>query len=797
MKKIIRNDYLRIFLIAFLVFAVSIIPGIITNGGIWLYYGDFNVQQIPFYIHAHDAVRSGNIFYDWGVDLGGSLAGCFSFYLLGSPFFWLTLPFDSACVPYLMPWLAVLKYAIMATTAFAYAKRHLNTYTGAFVAAFLYAFSGFQGAVLVYNHFHDVFAFFPLYLLVFEKAMEERKRLAFILMTSFMAIINYYFFVGEVVFLVIYYVARYALGDGSVRDKIRLFFRALYCGVTGVFLACIYLIPAVYYTLHSSRVSDTLLGYNLLSYSEPMAILAIIKNTVMLSDLSGLNSMYNLSFGRVSGVAAYIPLFSVSFVIAFFLINKGKKTWEKTLLGICIVFACVPFLNAIFSAMNNEYYARWFYMPILIMTVMTASVIETAEKRTENKNFLIKGTVITAVVTALISITAVFPAENSDGERTILGALKNPGQLILQIIFSALMIIACFLYIVFLSERRDFFTRLVVIVACFVTTITMMISGCLLINGERKASFVEQALKSESPLPYDDGEFYRIETEEDVYNYPLLWDAHSITSFISTIPSSTIDFYGGFGVRRKVTSNLSTGKLGLRALLSAKYFLKEDATAIERIGRIDDMEELKGYTLVGEKNGFSIYENENYIPMGFSFSSYITESELEESEISAVVKDRLAVKTLVLSDEVGEKYSDILEHVELSKFNQTSYASHYAACSERRETACTDFNESTNGFTATSHLESEGIIFFSVPYENGFEAFVDGKPVDIDIADFGFMMIRVPEGDHEIEFVYTLSDLKYGKLLAIAGIASLLLGLLVINLLEHVKENKKKETENA
>lgn len=797
MKNFIKNDYLRVFLIAFLIFAVSVIPGIITNGGIWMYYGDFNVQQIPFYIHAHDAIRNGNLFYDWGVDLGGSLLGCFSFYLMGSPFFWLTLPFESSALPYLMPWLAVLKYAIMATCAFAYAKRHLKTYTGAFVAAFLYTFSGFQGAVLVYNHFHEVFAFFPLYLLLFEKAMEEKKRLPFILMTSFMAILNYYFFVGEVVFLVIYYFAKYVVSGESVKYKITLLFRALYCGVTGVLLACVYLFPAVYYTLHSSRVSDTLTGYHLLAYEEPMAILAIVKNTVMLPDLSGLNSMYNLSFGRVSGVAAYIPLFSVSFVIAFFLINKGKKMWEKRVLLTCIVFACVPFLNAIFSAMNNEYYARWFYMPILMMALMTASVIETSEMRVANKEFFIKGTIVTTVITACISITSVFPAETSDGAKTVLGALKNPEQLILQIAFSAIMIVICFLYVVFILARKDFFTRLVVVIACFITTITMFISGCVLINGDRKSSFINQALKSESPLPYDDGEFYRIETEEDVYNYPLMWDAHSITSFISTIPSSTIDFYNGFGVRRKVTSNLSVNKLGLRTMLSGKYFIKENETAIERIGRIDDMVDLAGYSLVGEKNGFGIYENENYLPMGFSFSSYITESELEEAEFSAAVKDRLSVKTLVLNDEVSEKYSDLLTHAETKEFNQTSYSSFVIACDARRETACSDFKATTNGFSATSHLNKEGVLLFTVPYESGFEAFVDGEATDIDIADYGFMLIKVPAGEHKVEFVYTLSDLKYGKVLSIAGIASLLLGLCMIHLFERIKENKKKETENA
>lgn len=843
-------EYLRVAVTAFLIFALSVIPCLVMTKGIWIYYGDFNVQQIPFYIHAHEAIRNGNLLYDWGLDLGGSLLGCFSFYLLGSPFFWLTLPFEASLIPYLLPWISALKYTIMAVTAYAYAKRHLKTANGAFIAALLYTFSGFQGAVLVYNHFHDVMAFFPLYLILFEKAMEQGKRIPFILMTSFMAILNYYFFVGEVVFLIIYFVAKYVLPVCFVTAKIpakdrnhnpsdeknslttdsaemkshrfceilRLFFRALYCGVTGVCLAGIYLIPAVYYTLHSSRVSDTLLGYDLLAYKEPMAILAIIKNTVMLPDISGLNSMYNQSFGRVSGVAAYIPLFSVSLVIAFFLINKGKKMWEKNVIAICIVFAAVPFLNAVFSAMNSEYYARWFYMPILVMAVMTASLIETGEERAEHFDYFLRGGEITLGITLFISLTALIPAKNSDGEIVMLGALKNVEQLIAQIIFSAVMLILFFLYIMFILDKKDKYTVWIVIVACFLTTATMLTEGTLLVEKERKDSFISQALSLEDPLvglesdsindsEYADGDidtshlgkkgFYRIETEEDVYNYPLLWDAHSITSFISTIPASTIDFYTSFGVRRKVTSNLSEAKQGMRTFLSGRYFLKENETAIEHIGSIEDMEKLKGYEYVDERNGFSIYENENFIPMGFSFDTYITESEFEEQDYNSTAKDKLLVRTVVLSDEVASKYSDVLTHAEPDTFTSTGNASFISACEARRESACTDSKVSTNGFSATSHLNNEGVLVFTVPYETGFTAYVDGNMTEISIVDYGFMMIKVPAGEHNIEFVYKLSDLKYGIYLTMAGIILLTLGNVVIYFIGQVGKNNKKETETA
>ena len=81
---IFKNDYWNIFVISLITAAVIFLPFMIYDHGYFLYYGDFNAQQIPFYLHAHDAVRNGNIFWDWGTDLGTNFIGSYTFYLLTS-----------------------------------------------------------------------------------------------------------------------------------------------------------------------------------------------------------------------------------------------------------------------------------------------------------------------------------------------------------------------------------------------------------------------------------------------------------------------------------------------------------------------------------------------------------------------------------------------------------------------------------------------------------------------------------------------------------------------------------------
>ena len=201
-----KNYYNPLFMLfsSFLMYVLAILPILVKRGLPFFYYGDYNVQQVPFYILAHRAVRSGEFFWNWNVDLGGSMAGDFSFYLWGSPFFWLTVPFPESAIPYIMPFLMALKYAVAATFAYIYIKRYVHKYIYAMIGGYLYGFSGFNACNIVFNHFTDSVCFFPLFLIFFEELMEceilENGKLKhsgllllrFTVMTAFIAIINYY-----------------------------------------------------------------------------------------------------------------------------------------------------------------------------------------------------------------------------------------------------------------------------------------------------------------------------------------------------------------------------------------------------------------------------------------------------------------------------------------------------------------------------------------------------------------------------------------------------------------------------
>ena len=55
------GQYLRVFGLAVLLGTIIYLPFLVIDKGMFVYYGDYNVQQIPFYQMCHDMIRSGDV----------------------------------------------------------------------------------------------------------------------------------------------------------------------------------------------------------------------------------------------------------------------------------------------------------------------------------------------------------------------------------------------------------------------------------------------------------------------------------------------------------------------------------------------------------------------------------------------------------------------------------------------------------------------------------------------------------------------------------------------------------------
>ena len=512
-------QYILIFAGGALLYLTAVLPFLVYHGGIFFYYGDYNVQQVPFYILAHRAVRNGQFFWNPYIDLGSSMGGSLSFYLWGSPFFWLTIPFKEETVPYILPFIMSLRYGTAMVTSYAWISRQVRDRSWALIGSLLYSFSGFQACNIVFQHFHDATAFFPLYLLSFDEIVRKRRFSGFAFMTALMSIVNYYFFFGQAVFLVLYYFVRY-FRKRSVQKAVSEILFIAAAGVTGLLMASFFLVQSVGGVSGNSRLDNLINGYGILAYEDGTTPLAIIKSLFMVPDIIAKPTLFSGEQVRNGSLAAYLPCFSIAGVIAYCRIFRAS--WKKKMVLLCGVFAFIPVLNSAFSAFNAGYYARWFYMPILVMSAMTARALETG-RRSE----LSSGAKITAAATSAIMLCAFLPVLEK-GKVKWFAVSTNRDLLKTEMIATAVQLAALLFLLVLmpgmkkLSKYRKSALIIVTAASCLLTSMAVLYNGNSLIAKTGGQKWKRQMLESK-PALRDTSSFFRVETDGTSTNYEMVW----------------------------------------------------------------------------------------------------------------------------------------------------------------------------------------------------------------------------------------------------------------------------------
>ena len=193
---------------------------------------------------------------------------------------------------------------------------------------------------------------------------------------------------------------------------------------------------------------------------------------------------------------------------------------------------------------------------------------------------------------------------------------------------------------------------------------------------------------------------------------------------------------------------------------------------------------MQNFSYYKTENNFRIYTNDNYIPLGFAYDYYMTQEQCERFGES--YRDDMMLKALLLDEEQIEKYQNVLTCVDTSEaFNNIyredgeqdySLEGYYFSpetvqtdCAHLRQNASYNFKRNNRGFTCTIDLDKKNLVFFSVPYEDGWTAYVNGKPAEIEKVNVGFMAVMADAGVNEIEFVYTTPGLMGGVYITVAA----------------------------
>lgn len=760
------------FLVALFTAACLFVPYMLLSKGYFTFYGDFNVQQIPFYQMCHGAIREGNINWNWLTDLGSDFVGSYAFYLLGSPFFWITLLFPNSFVPYLMGPLLILKFALAALTGYLYIRRFTKTAYAASLGGLLYAFSGFSIYNIFFNHFHEAIIVFPLLLLSIELLLTENRRGLFALTVALCAIVNYFFFFGMVVFSVIYFVMRVI--SSAIKIKVSKFLIFLFEAVLGLCLSAILLVPALNAIMGNERVSSILMGWNGITYGKEQIYLNVIQCFFFPPDLPARPVFFPGANVKWSSLGAWLPLFSMTGFFTWFKLRE--KSWLKRLLATCVLFALVPILNSSFYAFNSSYYARWFYMPVLMISL--ATVMLTEDKKVNFTSGLCWTTVITV---AFVAVIGFFPQKTEDGNLIFgLYTQSENGMYIARFWITSLIAIVClpvqYLLFELLKTNRTRFYKAAIAGVCI---ISILYGNVFIASGRTHSYDVNDIMINaliEGEVDIDDQSEFRIDVYDGVDNTGMYLGYPTINAFHSVVSPSIMEFYDFIGVERTVASRPGVEDVALRSLLSVKYLLNHNNSKdfVDEGGNT----RMPGYEYVKTSGNYYVYENKNYVSYGFSYDYYMSRQFCET--YGKNMRTELMLKAILLTDSQIEKYGEYMTDIEELSIGESTQTGGTAMrftdvdmandAAKLRQTSAKEFTVDNNGFTARVERDKKSLVFFSVPYDKGWSATVNGKPVTVEKVNVGFMAVAVDEGESEIRFRYQNSGLVLGIVITMVSI---------------------------
>ena len=745
--------------------AIFFLPFYILDGGFFHYAGDFNSQQISFYRYMNGFVKGAGYpdsafagaprnTFSWATDLGSGVMNAYSFYLYGSPFFWLSVLLPQSWLPYMMVPLLVLKFGVAGGGAYLYLRRYVKNANYAVLGACLYALSGFAVYNVFFNHFVDVVALFPYLLWALDEAIYEDRHGLFAFWVAVNLLNNYFFFVGQVIFLCIYFVCKLTAKD--FRLTARKFGHLLWESVLGVAMGCLLLFPAVLSLLQNPRTIDLSSGWGFLTYAKVQQYLAILLSWILPPDSPYLTSVWSEGVIKWTSMTAYLPLCSLAGAMAYWRSRKADS--KKRIVAVCAVCALVPVLNSAFYALNSSYYARWYYMPTLILAAMTVNALEDPDIDLDAPARGI-GWIMLATL-----VFAVVPVRDDTTETWSFGVLKNPEQFFVVLGFGLLGLM---LYRVLCSKWRQdsrFAKRMTAAVLVFACAFTMVHIGIGKFGQwHTDSDLVEQdtnALLLKNDLPEGD---YRIDTYKIHDNIGMWLDKSCLQYFGSTAAPSILSFYPGLGVKRDVRSEPEITNYALRGLLSVEYLI----TTPEKRESFED-EADAGWTYLADVDGYTLYHNDNYVPMGFTYDYYVTDATYQTS--IKTLRSNLLMRALVLTDEDVAQYGKYLTELSEDMLNDLHYDSYTQDCADRRAHSCSVFQMNNAGFHAEITMDKANLVFFSVPYDDGFTAYVNGEKTDILQVDEGLMAVLCPAGASSIDFVYQAAGLSTSRVVTAVAI---------------------------
>ena len=732
-------------LTAVIVLSAYVALGLYPFGDKNILWFDLNDQYAPFFNELYDRITQGkSLLYSWNSGLGMPFFANF-FNYLSSPAIIFVLALGKKYIPEAIA-LSVLLIDAFAAGAFTFylgnsQKKH-NLLTPGF--GVLYAGCGWFIALYWNIMWITAFALLPLVILGIERIINGGKPFLYIISLGLTLLSSYYMGYMVCIFSVIWFLAYYFINHG-IKEKVNnksLFFSKCftfaYSSLLAGGLSAVSLIPSFINLQNCSATAEGFPQKLKLYFKFADFLYASLDNVEPITQFDLKSITPNISCG----------ILTIILVFTFF-ISKNFKLKEKiitlSLLAFFYLSFNINYLNYIWHAFHipNGLPNRFSYLYCFILLLTAYKVISGFQD--------IKPLSIFIAITfsfALVVIVKLFASRDSTE--------VLPVSLAFLGVFSVLLLL-----LKFTNGRTSisFFVLFAIVFEVMFSTggyyFINKDSTTYLMNYDEVCSAINTAKNRNT-----ENDFYRMEVACDGgSNCSCIYDYYSVSGFSSMAYQKIAELEEALGC---TTNNINQFYCSDSLIFDMMHAIKY---------RIDykrsESYENNRYSEIGETDFNKIRENNYFLPLAFAVEKDILKWKTDTGEPEEIQSKWFKLATGLKKDKL--EIEDINKGYNILK---------------KQALNITAFDE--DNIKGTIKVESDKIVYTSIPYDKGWQIKVDGKKLEKEKyhkLGNALLCFDISAGEHQLEFLFNQRGLISGTIITLIT--------LVFIFLIYIKQKKK------
>ncbi len=705
---------------------------------------------------------------------------------INRPLNWILFALGSEKLAYGIVYVEVLKIFMGGILFYLYLRKIELSGFVATIGGLLFAFCGFMiiGSGWYVFSTRALYAVFLLY--AFERLYKDNKWYFFPLAVALIGMMQPFNLYLYGLFILIYAIFRYIDDKGmDIKGFLRLFGKMAMWGTLGVLISSVFLFSRLHELMNSPRMSGDesyasgLISAGVLALAEKKhyvtAVLRLFSN-----DLAGNALGFKGWYNYLEAPMLYCGL--ASLLIApqvFCFLKKRQQIIYAILLLLFILPVIFPWFRHAFWLFTGDYYRDFSLLLVIILLLYSLRALHFIE-RNNNVNLLLL--LVTFFILMGLLYFPYYPVPESPVNKDIRSTVRT--YLILYTV-----IICLFNF----KNFKQFAQYALLVVVCFelaqLSSVSINEREPLAVGEYRqKSGYNDYTVEAIDFIKNKDEGFYRVNKNyaSGPAMHSSLNDAkaqgyYGTASYSSFNQMYYIDFLKAVGLVREGVETDTRWARGLKqtpllqTLGSVKYNLFKEKTPPYISFVYDSLTSFHDVT---------VYENRNFLPLGFSYGKYILRDDY--NKLSMAQRSLMLFKACVVQEPMPG-----LTELNLADTARPYSWNEHAMDVRRLKKYALDIDEhSQNMIRGTISTDAKRMVFFSIPFDKGWKCSVDGERVEPLLMNIGFTGLLMEEGEHTVLLEYHPPFVKAGTIITIISLITFIVLVIMRNKTAFLKDEQ-------